>query len=113
MFYYMDLESINNLVSKPEYLALAIGGGIAVWPICKYVLYPIISGIFGDKVGYKIPIHTQEFVESTESNYSLAYKKVIEERSKLVLELMRNGKDGDEISDLVDNTLPFPDPDNF
>lgn len=102
MFYYMDLETVNNLVSKPEYFALAIGGGIAMWPICKYVLKPLIECIFSDR-------ERIEGIEKIITMYEKCYKKTTEERAKLATELGTTGRSEKEISDIVNNTLPLPD----
>ena len=83
----MEHETINQGLG---YLAL----GIASWPICKYVIKPIIDTF------------TRNPGERMIQSYEKAMNKTLEERRKMSLELIKDGKSKEEISSHLESALP-------
>lgn len=88
---------------EPETILQASGYislGIAAWPICKYVVKPIVEGLSNK--------HGVEALNNIVTAYKECYSKTVEERGKVVAELGKAGRNGKEISDILDQTLPLP-----
>ena len=90
----MDPETIAQ---GAGYIAL----GIAAWPFCKYVVGPVFAGTHATDSINQV---SKEILSTYRSNYANA----IEQRAKVVIELGRAGKNGQEISDILDSTMPIP-----
>ena len=81
---------------------LYLSGAIAAWPLGKYLVGPAIKAIFeGDKSSI-------ELIKNSWEIYQQLYNKTIEAREEVVTELGKKGMNGEEISDIVEKTLPFP-----
>ena len=91
----MDSQTI---LQASGYIAL----GIAAWPICKYAVKPIAEGLFSNK-------HELEAINNVVTSYKECYSKTTEERGKVAAELGKAGRNAKDISDILDQTLPFPD----
>lgn len=88
----------ETILQATGYIAL----GIAAWPICKYAVKPFVEGVFSDK-------DRLDAINNVVTAYKECYSKTVEERGKVAAELGKAGRNGKEISDILDQTLPFPD----
>jgi hypothetical protein len=86
----------QTLVGVSCYIAV----GVAAWPVCKYVLKPLVEVSLG--------IRAMESYERSLAMYEKVYDKIIEERARVTVELGKAGKNSNEISDILDTSLPFP-----
>lgn len=84
----------KTLVEVMGYLAVAMVGGISIWSGCRYVINPVIQGI-------------KEGMGLTRS-YNICYQKAVEERGKIAIELGKSGRSPDDISRIVNSTVPLP-----
>ena len=82
----------ETLLQASSYIAM----GVAAWPLCKYVIGPL--------VGYG----GVEAIKEIAKIYERTYNKTIEERSRITLELVKAGKNKEEISDILNESFPFP-----
>jgi hypothetical protein len=80
----MDDQTILNL---GQYAAI-VGGALV---FCKYILQPFIQR-----------------GSERQTEWERGYARVTEERAKALVELGKTGRSQEEISDLVKETLPFP-----
>lgn len=72
---------------------------IIAYPVCKYIIGPI----FGANSAKIIKEAAKVYEE-----YNKAYTKTIEERAKVTMELTKIGKSKEEISDILNVSLPLP-----
>ena len=87
----------ETILQASKYIAI----GIAAWPICKYAFKPMMEGLFSDKERFDV-------INNVITTYKERYSKTVEERGKVAAELGKAGRNGKEISDILDQTLPFP-----
>ncbi len=97
----MDKETYDVLGTGLQ----AIGTGIGLWPLCKYVIGPAIGTVFPTQhlIGLAKDQYKAQWV-----SYEQQYAKIAEQRTQVLIELSKAGKNKTEISDFVDASLPFP-----
>ena len=83
---------VSELLEGASYIALAI----AAWPVCKYLAGPIF--------GYQDP----QLVRAIGDTHKQVMHKAYEERGRAMVELAKVGKTPEEISDILDSSLPLP-----
>ena len=87
----------ETFLQAAGYLSLAI----AAWPVCKYVIGPKLTG------KYRFDFVKESAKESL-NMYERCYHKTIEERARITIELGKEGKTKEEISDYLNISAPFP-----
>lgn len=81
------------LAQASGYIALGVVG----WSFCKYVLGPVFTNKYG-----------LETMNHLFTLYERSHRTTIEQRAKVVTELGKTGRSKEEISALLDLTLPLP-----
>ena len=69
--------------------------GVVGYSVCKYIFGGLIEACSGANVN-KV--------------YERCYSKALDERAKFAKELLSAGKDADDLGNLLDQTLPLPEP---
>ncbi len=78
---------------------------VAAWAVCKYILQPIGNSFINDDISQPKADALKEMAIA----YKEAYSKTIEERAKVVIEMSKEGESKEDISEILDETLPLPD----
>ena len=94
---------------EPETILQATGYiamGIAAWPVCKYVIGPVFAGT-----------HATDAIKSVAKqafdSYRANYAETMKQRAHVATELGKAGRNGKDISDILDSTLPLPEEPNI
>lgn len=89
----MESESVRFVMGS---FVVASLGGIGIYRLCRYVIGPL--------VGYGNAAAIQKIAEV----YERSYARTIEERAKMVVELAKDGRTPQDITEYLDVALPLP-----
>ncbi|PIN81974.1 hypothetical protein COV11_00355 [Candidatus Woesearchaeota archaeon CG10_big_fil_rev_8_21_14_0_10_30_7] len=87
----------ETILKVSGYIAM----GIAAWPICKYFIGPVFAGTHAVDL-------MKNIVKQSFDSYNANYAETMKQRANVVAELGKAGRNGKDISNILDSTLSLP-----